>query len=305
MIRCIGRGSWVALLVLTLSVWVEGSAPKPPTLPGHAAQVSLPPPFQLTADEQKDVDHLLDRWQRWNSQLQTFDCRFTRWTYDVVFGPPNQAKFIDVGVIKYTAPDRVMHCVETTEKDGRAADVDPARADHWISDGRSIFAFDASKKQLRECQLPPELQGTRLVDGPLSFGFPSALVGHLFGGPAQGPVPLSAKADSLRQQYYLRRVAAKKRQDEVWLEAYPRTAQQARWVQKIQLIFNDGDMSPLALQIVQPNNKDYVVYQFFDVVINDPLRILKDDPFRAYTPPGWQRIVEQPPRSQQVSRPVN
>ena len=36
------------------------------------------------------------------------------------------------------------------------------------------------------------------------------------------------------------------------------------------LIFKASDMSPFALRIVAPNGKDYTVYQFFDVVVNDP-----------------------------------
>ena len=67
---------------------------------------------------------------------------FKRWTYDVIFGPPNQPKFIDMGVIKYAAPDRGMFRVEKTEKDGKDVPIEDARAEHWISDGKSIFEFN-------------------------------------------------------------------------------------------------------------------------------------------------------------------
>jgi hypothetical protein len=48
-----------------------------------------------------------------------------------------------------------------------------------------------------------------------------------------------------------------------------------------------------------------MVYQFYDVVVNDPLRLFKGDPFRAYTPLGWQKIVEEPPAPAQASRPAS
>ena len=54
-------------------------------------------------------------------------------------------------------------------------------------------------------------------------------------------------------------------------------------------------MEPYALNIVQPNGKDQTVYQFFDIVVNDPLRLFKGDPFRAFTPLGWQKIVQPAP----------
>ena len=63
-------------------------------------------------------------------------------------------------------------------------------------------------------------------------------------------------------------------------------------------------MEPYALKLVQPNGKDYMAYTFFDTVVNDPFRLFKGDPFRAYTPLGWQRIVEQPPAAQ-ARRPAN
>ena len=64
-------------------------------------------------------------------------------------------------------------------------------------------------------------------------------------------------------------------------------------------------MSPFALKLIQPNKKDYMVYQFFDIVVNDPLRLFKGDPFRAFTPLGWQRIVEEPPAAQAIRVPSN
>ena len=35
------------------------------------------------------------------------------------------------------------------------------------------------------------------------------------------------------------------------------------------------------------------MYQFYDVVVNDRFRIFKGDPFRPFTPLGWQMIPDQ------------
>lgn len=130
-----------------------------------------PPPFTLTPQEEAEVDRVLNLWEERNRSVKTFDCRFKRWIYDVVFGPPDQPKFVDVGIIKYAKPDRGLFRIDSTEKDGKEVTIDNARAEHWLSDGRSIFIYSPGKKQLIEQQLPAELQGKAIADGPLPFVF--------------------------------------------------------------------------------------------------------------------------------------
>ena len=62
-------------------------------------------------------------------------------------------------------------------------------------------------------------------------------------------------------------------------------------------------MSPYALNLVQPNEKDRIAYQFYNIVVNDPLRLFKGDPFRAGLPLGWQKIIEEPPPPRKSAAP--
>ena len=66
---------------------------------------------------------------------------------------------------------------------------------------------------LTESPLPKELQGKDIVDGPLPF---------LFG----------AKAEKLKQRYYLRIITPPDVQGQVWLEAWPRFLADARNFQR-------------------------------------------------------------------------
>jgi len=292
MIRSIDMCSCVVLLSLfSALVWAsEFGCPAP-----------LPPPFQLTSGEQLEVDRLLDKWERWNSQLKTFDCCFKRWTYDVVFGSPTQPKFIDRGIIKYAAaPNRVVFCVDMTEKDGMLTPIDDCRAEHFVFDGKSVFEFNRHKKILIEYQLPMELEGIHFVDGPLGFSFVSALIQRCFFRIPLYPYPFGAKAEELRQCHYVRTMPPPNRSDEIRLEAYPRSRQFASQHQKIQLIFAAKDMSPVALKIMQPNGKDCTVYEFFDLVINETPSRATDDPFHPTAPLGWQKIVEETPMTGQT-----
>jgi TIGR03009 family protein len=259
--------------------------PQVPILVPRAPQQAAPqPPFTLTPQEEAQTDRVLKQWEERNRNIKTFDCRFVRWTFDMVFGPANQAKFVDLGVIKYAAPDRGLFRVESSQKDGKETPIDSARIEHWISDGKSIFEFNAAKKQLIEHKLPPELQGKAIANSPLPF---------LFG----------AEAQKLKQRYWIRIVTPPDVKDQIWLEAFPRFQQDAANFHHAQFIVTTQGMSPYGLNLIQPNGKDRIAYQFSEIVVNDPFRPFKGDPFRAFTPFGWQRIVDEPPAAQAARVP--
>ena len=61
-------------------------------------------------------------------------------------------------------------------------------------------------------------------------------------------------------------------------------------------------MTPRALQIIQPNGKSRTSYEFYDIVLNDPLRFFQGNPFQAFTPRGWEKVVDDAPTA--ASRPA-
>lgn len=228
----------------------------------------IPAPFTLTAEQQKDVDRLLDRWEQWNAGITTFRCSFKRWTYNVVFAGPDKPQYVEAGQINYAAPGRILFSVDTGVKDDKPAPVPESRAECWAFDGATIYQYLRSKKRIEEHQLPPGPPEQKLVDGPLSFGFPNAAIRSLLYSPIPStPFPLGAKAESLRNRYHFRVVTPADRPDQVWLEAYPRH-QDAWESSRTTLIVASKDMSPVGLEIVQPNGKDVVRYRFDDVVVN-------------------------------------
>ncbi|MFA6004795.1 MAG: hypothetical protein WC881_12100 [Elusimicrobiota bacterium] len=238
-----------------------------------AGQQPPPPPFTLTKEEQAELDRVLAAWQERSSRVKTFRASFVRYEYDLVFGPQPQngqanppPRFIDEGSIAFGAPDKGMYSIEKP------------RQEYWISDGKSIFEYDYQKKRVTEHKLPPELQGKEITNGPLPF---------LFGAPA----------DQLKHRYYLRLItppaAASK---EIWLQAVPRFQPDAANFRHAELILLADTMNPGAIQVHQPGGKNRSTYIFKNVIVNDPLGWLKGDPFRAITPLGWERIVEEAPQ---------
>jgi TIGR03009 family protein len=294
-----------------------GSAVSP--LAAQGQPPAVPPPFVLNAHEQQRVDQILNFWESRSAKVKTYQCRFTRWEYDFVFGPkdPNHAKTRSYGVIKYAAPDKGMFLVETIghfappERPGGQPTYPEKRvehAEHWVCDGVSIFEFNAEKKQLIESRLPPELQGKAITDGPLPF---------LFG----------AKASQLKERYWIREMQPPPGSvNEYWLEAMPKTRRDTTNFQRVEVILDQKMFLPTGLQLFPPtydpvHNPSRTSYQFEDRKVNnlvDQVQGFMNSFVRPRVPDGWTKHVEvfqQPaaevplvapatPRADQARRPT-
>lgn len=252
--------------------------PQLPTIQPRTAPPQRPAalPFILTAQQQQEVDQVLQAWEQQSGKIKRFECDFNRFEYSRVFAEtakkdPNQPVHMDQGKIMYEWPDKGRFEVLRELVDGKP--IEGQRAERWITDGRSIFEYDFTKRQLTEHRLPPELQG-KMSEGPLPF---------LFG----------AKAETLKRRYFIRLVTPPNVQGQVWLEAWPAFA--GADFQRAEVILTLPAMQPYALQLHQPNH-DRTVYQFTGVKINSRplLQLLGSDPFLPTTPLGWKKVVEEP-----------
>lgn len=248
--------------------------PRHPTL--HSRQAAQPvqqaaqPPFVLDPQQQQHVDWVLKAWEQRSAQVKTFTCSFVRREYDEVFGRGDEPTHTDYGEIRYQAPDKGLFWVREPED----------RQERWVCDGNSVFEFNFVTKKLTEYELPPELRGRAIANSPLPF---------LFG----------ATAESLRQRYFLRLITPSDRQNEAWLQAYPKFREDAANFSRAELILTGREMTPFALQIYLPNGKTRLSYVFQDIRVNATLtNFLQRDPFRVTTPAGWERVVERAQPSQ-------
>jgi len=270
------------------NVYVPPATAQPPAVPNpnqpitpdaaQSANALLPPPFTLTPYEQEQLDRVLRAWEERSSRIKTFECEFTRWEFDPVWGPPNQPKRITRGKILYSAPDKGLFRVDEEVLENRWQ---PAtHPERWVCDGRAVYEYRFETKQIVETPLPPELQGKAITEGPLPF---------LFG----------AEAESLKRRYYMRIITPQNVKDEIWLEAFPRYQREAANFQRAQLILKLPALDIYALQLyhhsTQPNTQSRTVFQFDHIKVNafDPLRIFKEDPFRPVLPdPSWAKVTE-------------
>lgn len=239
----------------------------------------LPCPFDppLGPQEEANLDRVLLYWEQSSNAVKTFACEFERLDYDPLDPTrrPGEPK-VDHGEIQYAAPDKAVFRVkgETGE--------------HWACDGKAVYELDPVRKMMIVHKLPPDLQGKAIADGPVPF---------LFG----------AKAAQLRQRYYLRIITPDaRRQQEVWLEAWPRFMADAQNFKYAELILAIGQRSltPTAVQIHHPNGKNRVVYTLSAIEVNKTNfgAIFGSDPFQPKVPRGWQRVVEEPPQGPPSAR---
>jgi TIGR03009 family protein len=288
--------------------------PQTPLESQAETQAESQAPFRLTLQEQEQMGRLLEYWQTQNARVQTFSCRFTRYTYDNVFGPPSDPKLIAEGVVRYAAPDKgefqVTRLAEFTPpaEPGKRPTYPwkkEAELEHWLCDGNSVFQLDNKTKTLIELRLPPELRGKDIADGPVPF---------IFG----------ANRSKIEARYWLREVLpqtqpAPDRKQEFCLEAYPRRRNDAGNFQRVMLILDGRTFLPKAMQVFPPaydgkTNLSREVYTFTAHHVNtvdQRARQFLDQFISPKLPSGWKKVVdnfgggepEQVPQAAQRDRP--
>ncbi|MEC9093106.1 MAG: hypothetical protein VX438_10400 [Planctomycetota bacterium] len=213
----------------------------------------LPRPFpELSESHILYLNQLLNYWETNSNKIKRYQCKFTNWTYNSMQVPitdPSSnhvyAQTISVGTVKFAAPDKGLFDsskVWTFDKQRYAAKQDPFNESpelrqKWHCDGTAIYEYLYTRKELVETPIPKEMQGERIVDGPLPF---------LFG----------AKADELKNRYWIRVITPKDRGEkgEYWLEAYPKFRQDAANFQKVEIILEKKDFLPAVLTLFSPEH---------------------------------------------------
>jgi len=256
--------------------------------------------WPLPEAHQKYVDDVLEYWEYSSAKINRYECKFARYNYDPAILPlPPGAKELQPwqyteGVIKYMAPDKAMYKAEKIlryqraqqegEQDGYQELPIEKFGDHWVCDGKSIFEFNHGQKELRQIHLPPEAQGEAISKGPLPFLF-------------------RAKKSEILDRFWIRPVTPANVENEYWLEAWPKTQDDAAQFRAVRIIIDRDAYLPKAL-ILMSRTEAYETFHFNDPKVNFSLadHLLgpwRRDFYEPATPKGWQKIVERfEPRQQ-------
>ena len=287
------------LLIVGTGLWITSvfgnrpAAGQPPQ--GPAAEAAsprrLPPaqpvqaPFQLTSEEEVYLNRVLAAWQQETDKIETFNCDFTRWTYNPAFEHPEhkgKAIVVNYGDLKYAQPDkgtfRVSNVQHFSAESGQYEDAKGEHGEHWVCNGKSIWEYDHENKRVVERPIPPEMQGEAIRHSPLPF---------LFG----------SNSDDLRRRYFLRIVTPTDYAEaEIWVDAFPRFREDAANFQRAILRLNRRNYQPIAMRIYDPGDT-YATYDFAGIRINDPLEQLIQFFTQPRVPFGWRKVLELPPEA--------
>jgi TIGR03009 family protein len=260
---------------------------QPQSVPvGAASKTQVAPqpsaaPFELNPQQRVLLDQVLSQWEQESLKIHTFRCGFDRWEYDPVFLQDGERIPVttSTGQLKYARPDKgLFRITEIRRYVAKKKDWEKSNepGEHWVCDGNAVYEYNATKKQLIVRELPPELRGKSIADGPLPFLF-------------------SADADRLKRRYSIR--ITDMTDNEIWLEAYPRYQRDAANYRKVELILDRHRFLPSALQVYLPNGKNRTVYKFHseDAKVNDPLERFIGVFQQPRTPFGWKKVVEPVP----------
>jgi TIGR03009 family protein len=256
------------------------SGPTHPIVPNTPAaqRVIRPPvmrnaPFQLSREQYDALMAVLAAWERNSGQVDLLRCGMEILEYDLTFpitvptapGKPRQVNPNHVwqGELKYQAPDKGWFEAHT----------DNARQ-KWIVDGQSVYQFDYQASKVIRRDLPPELRGAGIGDGPLPFFF-------------------GAKADRLVRRYFMRLVTPAGVQRQVWIEAYPRFQFDAANFRRATIILDGETILPMAVEIYSPSGNERSVHKFSNVQIGRNLleKLFNQNIFQVDVPHGWQMVV--------------
>lgn len=260
-----------------------------------------PQGWEITPQQEKWIDQILNYWEARSSKVDRFACRFERWEYKPTWVKDPKTPWSQAtGEIKYEKqnggqPPKAMYRAadvryyQAPQAQGQQASYvrrDDMPGEYWVCDGKATFEFDHRNKQVIQRPLPPQLQGQAIADGPLPF---------LFG----------AKAAKLKQRYWFKPLAPPKVvnpqtgkleyvQGEYWLAAKPKTLDDAQNYELVEIVIDQKEFLPKAMQIYMPGGKERKVFEFKDRDVNPRQRLWSSAFIAPNVPRGWTLHKEDP-----------
>ncbi|WP_437206239.1 hypothetical protein [Planctomicrobium sp. SH664] len=194
-------------------------------------------------------DALLQMWEQKSSQLPKMQGEFVRREYESTF---QVVKFAE-GEYFYEIPDKGRLELRTppaskiptgpvvNQAKNYAPQADVPKV--WVCNGAEILDIDPVAKSYNRVQIPEQLRGTRIGEGPLPF---------LFG----------MKADRLKNRYTLGLGAFHNPEKMIHIVAYPKMWAEQREFQRAEVLLNPQTFLPTHVKMWDPSGNKETLYQF-------------------------------------------
>ncbi len=222
-------------------------------------------PFELTPQEQDNVNRVLAFWESYTRGIKKFEADFDLYSYPAVSvggtdvnSPPKAQQ--TTGFLKYEAPNKGVFRIDGPPKE------------LYRCNGKSVYTYNFDKKEINEYKYSDgSITGQELKKGPMAF---------LFG----------ASAATLRDRYWIRLLPLPPGapQGQIWLEAYPKYQEDLQDMTKAELIINVRPCKPVAFQRYSPNG-DRQSYALKNIKVNK-FELFGGEPFEP-NERGWTVIT--------------
>ncbi len=259
-------------------------------------------PFEPLNKEWRDfLDKVLTKWEEESSKVEKFQCEFVRFQYDPTMVSPDYYT-VGRGELKYLKPDKGLLKVNTLqvydgkdEKGQAKYGINKTRefGEYWMCDGQNVYDMNRNDKVCTIFELPPDQRGTAIQASPLPFVF-------------------GVKKQDLMARYWIKPLPQPKdRPNEIWLEVYPRRADDAVNYQKLQVVLDLKDWMPMGLIVFlnnwTPQSPHRELYQFEKRVVNatNLLPQIFQKEFIPAKPPADWKVIKQPNQEPQAEQPGN
>lgn len=182
----------------------------------------------LSPQEVAYLDQVLNFWEKSTADITKYACKFKRWKYnsnDNFVAQLSKDLKVDIrsvnttvasGEVKYMAPDKGMFKIDKllslsgqiVNNRPEYKEFDNGFGEWWLCNGKEVYEYDRKNKQCTKHTLPPEMQGSAILDSPMPFVF-------------------GVKADKIKERYWVRSftptdATGKPSNDLVVIEAYPK-----------------------------------------------------------------------------------
>lgn len=273
----------------------SGQAPR-----GAARTFAAPAWHPLTPKHQGYLEEILDYWEFHCKSIKHYECDFRHFVYgptrDKNGGRLANGNYPQLekheGIIKYSEPDKAMYQSSkvflydpTTPQKYVEKDVERF-GNHWICDGKAVYDFNYTEKQLFVDILPPEAQGMAIDRGPLPFLF-------------------RAKKDDLMRRFWMRVITPKNVKNEYWLEVVPKFQSDSAYFKFAHIIIAEKDYLPQAIVLFDPayspGNPKKQTYIFDNRRTNwswknaaKGLLLWRKQFYEPKLLPGWKKVERRP-----------
>lgn len=261
----------------SLSVSYAQNAPQTPaadTAGRATVQLRDSRPETQLAPLPPELEKLLADWARASAGIKRLEGEHLRRVYDMTF----EVEKLSEGKFYFEFPDKGRIDVTATEvtpamqqarlknpakvqkkKNGQPFDLEADRNEKWVCDGVRVHSIDDEKRTAEIMMLPPDLQGTNIMDSPLPF---------LFGMPPE-------KAKRRFELSFTRPFDPASGYAHIM--ARPRLPQDAQSWRQAEVILDLKTWLPVAVKLTDPAETKVTVFSFREMKVNNP--------------GGWLRLI--------------